>query len=50
MFYLFIAIVVIIAAWLGYEIINAPMIKEEEDPTYDPTTSVWHDDDYHPNY
>lgn len=34
--------------WIGWEIYHAPTMKEEEDID-DPTTTIWHDDDHHPD-
>lgn len=50
MVYIIVIISVLIAVWLGWEVHRAPLIEDENSKVdNDPTTDIWHDDEYHPN-
>lgn len=48
MLFIVLTIALISSAWIAYEMYRAPLIKEEDDID-DPTTTIWHDDDHHPD-
>jgi hypothetical protein len=50
MFYIIMTIVTIFTAWIGWELYRAPNMEDENDTLIDdPTTSIWYDDDHHPD-
>jgi len=48
MLFIVITIALITSAWLCYDLYRKPIISKKDDID-DPTTTCWHDDDYHPD-
>lgn len=36
---------ILFTAWIGWEIHRAPLMEDENDTLYDPTTTCWDEDD-----
>jgi predicted negative regulator of RcsB-dependent stress response len=50
MFYIFVAVILIIAAIICWELYRAPVMEDDNSSLYDPTTTCWHDDDENKNH